>query len=141
MTRRLPSITCMQTPLCSHASEIPTGMVDYLSLALVLAFLGLGFVAIALKQWFNNVLQVTRDLLEKQGVYITSHGVTVKTNKPYDHEQYFDNIQRKLVKFLNASLYERKKLLTDLVAHSYPAPQVPGRRKGPKATPRPAQSQ
>ena len=33
-------------------------------------------------------------MLEKRGVYITSHCLTVKMNNTYDHEEYFDDIQR-----------------------------------------------
>jgi len=124
-----------------------TSWIDYLSLVLVLALVGgLGFLVITLTQKFNDGVQATRDTLKKQGLNITSQGMSVKTAKTYDQERYFDDTQKKLVDVVKASSYgtqENKQSLADYTTHSHAAPKVPGVKKGlfgrSKAAPLPAQ--
>jgi hypothetical protein len=110
-----------------------TSWTDYLYLTLVLALLGgLGFVAIILTQKFNDGLQATRDTLKKQGLDITSQGVSVKTNKTYDQERYFDDTQKNLINVVKAATFgtnEKKHSLADYTTHSHAAPKVPGQKK------------
>jgi len=123
-----------------------TSWIDYLSLALVLALVGaLAFLAVTLTNKFNDGLQATRDSLKRQGLNVTSRGVSVKTNKAYDQERYFDDTQQKLVNVVKASSFgtdEHKRSLADLATHSHAAPQLPGMKKAlfgrSKATPLPA---
>jgi len=120
-----------------------TSWIDYLSLALVLALIaGLGFVAIALTQKFNDGVQATRDSLRKRGLDITTQGVSVKTNQTYDQERYLDQTQKGFVNVVTASSFgtgENKHSLADLATHSRAPPKVPGQNKGlfgrTKATP------
>lgn len=39
-------------------------------------------------------IRATRDTLKKQGLNITSQGMSVKTAKTYDQERYFDDTQK-----------------------------------------------
>ncbi|PIL32437.1 hypothetical protein GSI_05139 [Ganoderma sinense ZZ0214-1] len=41
--------------------------------------------------------------LKKQGVDVSRHGVSVKTDKRFDREQYLDATQRGFIKAFNAS--------------------------------------
>ncbi|KAI0364878.1 hypothetical protein BV20DRAFT_1039197 [Pilatotrama ljubarskyi] len=77
---------------------------DYLSLVVTLSIISAlvygGFVAM---KAISRAVQSTKDSLKTKGVDVSKNGVSVKTNKRYDREDYLDATQRGFIKAMKAS--------------------------------------
>ncbi|KAI8976332.1 hypothetical protein BD414DRAFT_423166, partial [Trametes punicea] len=77
---------------------------DYLSLLVTLSIVGVlvygGFIAM---RAISNAVQSTKEALKTKGVDVSKHGVSVKTNKRYDREEYLDDTQRGFIRAVKAS--------------------------------------
>ncbi|KAI0327859.1 hypothetical protein GY45DRAFT_1338507 [Cubamyces sp. BRFM 1775] len=78
--------------------------IDYLSLVLTFSIITAlvygGFVAVKAT---SEAVQSTKEKLKTKGVNVSKHGVSVKTNKRYDREDYLDATQRGFIKAMKAS--------------------------------------
>ncbi|RDX50636.1 hypothetical protein K466DRAFT_601811 [Polyporus arcularius HHB13444] len=77
---------------------------DYVSLVVTLAiFVGVGYLIVNARKAFSGAVESTKDSLKSKGVNVSSHGLSVKTDKRLDREQYLDATQRGFIKAFNAS--------------------------------------
>ncbi|RPD53555.1 hypothetical protein L226DRAFT_613846 [Lentinus tigrinus ALCF2SS1-7] len=77
---------------------------DYVSLVVTLAILaGVGYLIVNARKALSGAFESTKDSLKNKGVDLSSHGLSVKTDKRFDREQYLDATQRGFIKALNAS--------------------------------------
>ncbi|KAI0740048.1 hypothetical protein C8Q76DRAFT_790532 [Earliella scabrosa] len=68
---------------------------DYVSLVLTLSvFAGLAYVFLYAKKAVTGAVASTKDSLKSKGVDVSAHGLSVKTDKRFDREQYLDATQR-----------------------------------------------
>ncbi|KAH9850462.1 hypothetical protein C2E23DRAFT_835195 [Lenzites betulinus] len=77
---------------------------DYLSLLATLTIISAlaygGFLAM---KAISSAVESTKDSLKTKGVNLSKNGVSVKTNKRYDREDYLDATQRGFIKAMKAS--------------------------------------
>ncbi|KAI0820892.1 hypothetical protein BC628DRAFT_1394847 [Trametes gibbosa] len=77
---------------------------DYFSLVVTLVIISAlaygGFLAM---KAISSAVESTKDTLKTKGVNVSKNGVSVKTNKRYDREDYLDATQRGFIKAMKAS--------------------------------------
>ncbi|KAI0808299.1 hypothetical protein C8Q74DRAFT_1363695 [Fomes fomentarius] len=77
---------------------------DYLSLFLTLSiFAAIAYVYLNAKKAWSGAVASTKDSLKSKGMDLSSSGLSVKTDKRFDREQYLDATQRGFIKAFNAS--------------------------------------
>ncbi|KAM5541516.1 hypothetical protein V8D89_004706 [Ganoderma adspersum] len=77
---------------------------DYFVLVVTLCIVGgLIFAYVVAKEALPGAFETAKDSLKKQGVDVSRHGLSVKTDKRFDREQYLDATQRGFIKAFNAS--------------------------------------
>ncbi|KAF4614666.1 hypothetical protein D9613_003210 [Agrocybe pediades] len=82
--------------------------VDFLSLIVTVSvFGGVIYGVVFLVQSINEGLKSTKESLKQKGVDISASGVSVKTSKRFDREDYVDATQRGLIKTMNAASFKR----------------------------------
>ncbi|KAH9938814.1 uncharacterized protein BXZ73DRAFT_99875 [Epithele typhae] len=78
--------------------------VDYAALVLTLAFFaGMGYMYLYMRNFWSGAVENTKGSLQDKGFSLSKSGVSVKTDKRFDHEQYLDATQRGFIKAFNAS--------------------------------------
>ncbi|KAI1784579.1 hypothetical protein LXA43DRAFT_208310 [Ganoderma leucocontextum] len=77
---------------------------DYFVLLVTLCIIaGLVFTYFLAKKVLPGAFESAKDSLKKQGVDVSRQGLSVKTDKRFDREQYLDATQRGFIKAFNAS--------------------------------------
>ncbi|KAF8736953.1 hypothetical protein AX14_013686 [Amanita brunnescens Koide BX004] len=77
---------------------------DVFALFITIAIVGaVIFVALYVTRGIHNTLQTTKEKLKSRGYDVSSSGISVKTDKRFDHEAYLDATQRGLIRALGAS--------------------------------------
>ncbi|EIW53005.1 uncharacterized protein TRAVEDRAFT_75196 [Trametes versicolor FP-101664 SS1] len=77
---------------------------DYLSLAVTLAIISaLAYGGFLASKAISSAVDSAKDSLKTKGVDVSRGGVSVKTNKRYDREDYLDATQRGFIKAMKAS--------------------------------------
>ncbi|KAI0764231.1 hypothetical protein BD413DRAFT_196755 [Trametes elegans] len=78
--------------------------IDYLSLVVTISLLtALVYGGLIAAKAISSAVQSTKASLETKGVNISRSGVSVKTNKRYEREDYLDATQRGFIKAMKAS--------------------------------------
>ncbi|KAI0739916.1 hypothetical protein C8Q80DRAFT_1274940 [Daedaleopsis nitida] len=81
-----------------------TNWLDYLALILTLSFLGgIVYVFVNAKKAVSGAVESTKGSLKNRGLNVSANGLSVKTDKRFDREQYLDATQRGFIKAFNAS--------------------------------------
>ncbi|PCH34616.1 hypothetical protein WOLCODRAFT_139468 [Wolfiporia cocos MD-104 SS10] len=80
--------------------------IDLLSLALTFSIVAAVLIGIVrLVQFIQQIAQATKQSLHNKGVDVSRQGISVKTNKHLDRDQYLDVTQRGFIKAYNHSSY------------------------------------
>ncbi|KAI0631826.1 hypothetical protein C8Q77DRAFT_164862 [Trametes polyzona] len=78
--------------------------IDYLSLVVTLAIISaLAYGGFLASKAISSAIESTKDSLKSRGVNVSKKGVSVKTSKRYDREDYLDATQRGFIKAMKAS--------------------------------------
>jgi len=79
---------------------------DFLSLLVTAAFfVGLIVAVIYAVQQIQLAVNNTKESLKKRGLHVTESGVSVKTDKRFDREDYVDATQRGMLKAMGAASF------------------------------------
>ncbi|EDR02242.1 uncharacterized protein LACBIDRAFT_309891 [Laccaria bicolor S238N-H82] len=82
--------------------------IDFLSLFATIAVVGgVVYGVIYIIEQVTTRIESTKENLKAKGLDISHTGVSVKTQKRFDREDYVDATQRGLVKVVNASSFRR----------------------------------
>jgi len=82
------------------------GLFDFISLLVTAAFfVGIIIGVIYLVQQIQIAMNNTKETLQKKGLHITQSGVSVKTDKRFDREDYVDATQRGIIKAMGAASF------------------------------------
>jgi len=77
---------------------------DVFALFITIAIVGaVIFVVLYVTRGIHNTLQAQKEKLKSRGYDVSRSGISVKTDKRFDHEAYLDATQRGLVQALGAS--------------------------------------
>ncbi|PPR00735.1 hypothetical protein CVT24_000941 [Panaeolus cyanescens] len=80
------------------------GLIDVFSLIVTFGlFGGAIYVIVSIVQSVNKSVSSTRESLKAQGLEISGSGVSVKTQKRFDREDYVDATQRGFVRAMGAA--------------------------------------
>ncbi|KAF9039213.1 hypothetical protein BJ165DRAFT_1496846 [Panaeolus papilionaceus] len=80
------------------------GLTDILSLIVTFGlFGGAIYLIVSVVQSINKGVSSTKESLKAQGLHISENGVSVKTQRRFDREDYVDATQRGFVRAMNAS--------------------------------------
>jgi len=81
-------------------------LIDFLSLLLTSAlFVGFIVGVVYAVQQIQLAVNKTKQRLESKGLHITDSGVSVKTDKRFDREDYVDATQRGVIKAMGATSF------------------------------------
>ncbi|KAF5319393.1 hypothetical protein D9619_008527 [Psilocybe cf. subviscida] len=84
------------------------GLTDFLSLLATLAvFGGLIYGVIFVVKTVNEGVASTKESLKAKGLHVTSSGMSVKTDKRFDREDYVDATQRGIMNAMNAASFRK----------------------------------
>jgi len=76
-------------------------------LATVAVFGGIVYAVLVVVRSVSQGVESAKEGLKTKGVHITDKGVSVKTSKRFDREDYVDATQRNFVKAVNASSFRK----------------------------------
>ncbi|KAF8211649.1 hypothetical protein K438DRAFT_1958728 [Mycena galopus ATCC 62051] len=83
--------------------------IDMVSLLLTISVLGgVVYVVLLVVRSVSQGVESAKEGLKTKGVHITDKGVSVKTSKRFDRENYVDATQRGFVKAVNASSFGKR---------------------------------
>jgi len=82
------------------------GLFDFLSLLVTAAFfVGIIIAVVYAVQQIQLAVNKTKESLKKKGLLVTESGVSVKTDKRFDQEDYVDATQRGMLKAMSAASF------------------------------------
>ncbi|KAJ6516406.1 hypothetical protein C8R45DRAFT_1087477 [Mycena sanguinolenta] len=82
---------------------------DMVSLVVTLSiFGGIAYVVLLVVRSVSQGVESAKEGLKTKGVHITDKGVSVKTSKRFDREDYVDATQRGIVKAMGASSFGKR---------------------------------
>jgi len=81
---------------------------DFLALLVTATvFVGVIVGVIYAVQQIQHAVKQTKESLQKKGLHITDSGVSVKTDKRFNHEDYIDATQRSFIKTMSAASFRQ----------------------------------
>jgi len=81
---------------------------DFVSLLVTLAILGgVVYGVMSMVKTVNEGVASTKESLKAKGLHVTSSGVSVKTDKRFDREEYMDATQRGIINAMGASSFRK----------------------------------
>ncbi|CUA67880.1 hypothetical protein RSOLAG22IIIB_07573 [Rhizoctonia solani] len=99
---------------------------DIVSLVLFLGlFSGAIYAAMVFRQQLSGAVESTKDGLKKRGLDITENGVSVKTEKRLDRDDYIDGTGRNLVDALKATSFgapDHRAAVGDMIGQGHAPP-------------------
>ncbi|KAJ7047851.1 hypothetical protein C8F04DRAFT_24049 [Mycena alexandri] len=75
--------------------------------ATVAVFGGVIYIILSIVRGVSQGVESAKEGLKTKGVHITDKGVSVKTSKRFDREDYVDATQRGIMKTMNASSFRK----------------------------------
>jgi len=95
---------------------------DFLSLLVTAAFfVGIIIAVIYAVQQIKLAVNNTKESLKKRGLHVTESGVSVKTDKHFDREDYVDATQRGILKAMGSASFGK---VDDKGNHIAPSPSA-----------------
>jgi len=82
--------------------------IDFFALVLTLAVVGgVIYGILTISRQLTESVQSTKESLKNKGLHISGKGVSIKTSKRFDREDYVDATQRGFIKAMGASSFGR----------------------------------
>ncbi|KAF8995533.1 hypothetical protein BDQ17DRAFT_1365408 [Cyathus striatus] len=84
------------------------GLLDILSLLFFIGIVGSSIYGVMyVMRVVSTGIESTKENLKKQGLEVSGSGVSIKTSKRFDRENYIDATQRGIVKALDSASFGR----------------------------------